>query len=114
MIRLLKKYRKQRAIYWQKAGVDEYGAPIYNDPVEIFCRWEDKVVWYQNERGEVAFAKTIVYLDFKPNLGDRFKLGALDPLNPPDVLSTDVSEVVMIEAIPDLKAKQFLYRGLLK
>lgn len=33
---------KQKAVYWGNPTEDGYGGLTFDDPVEIYCRWEDK------------------------------------------------------------------------
>ena len=42
-IGIAKRAMKQKAMYWAPLELDDYGKPTYSDPIEIDCRWEDKV-----------------------------------------------------------------------
>jgi hypothetical protein len=45
-MRIYRKCRRQKAIYWQRDGIDEYGRPVFKVPVIISCRWDTQN--YQN------------------------------------------------------------------
>lgn len=40
--RTIRRHAKQTLVYWEKTGSDGFGKPIFADPVEVKCRWEDK------------------------------------------------------------------------
>lgn len=37
----VKKYLKQKLVYWQKTGTGASGQSTYGQPVEVDCRWDD-------------------------------------------------------------------------
>jgi hypothetical protein len=70
---LVSKMRRQRARYWKQAGTDQYGDPAYDYPVDVACRWEDRVGEYRNAKGEVSTSTATVYVDRKMFVGDMLK-----------------------------------------
>lgn len=40
--RILKKFQKQKLLYWPKTGNDSFGKPIFGDVQQLPCRWEGK------------------------------------------------------------------------
>jgi hypothetical protein len=37
----LEQYLNQTMVYWAKTGTDNFGKPLFAQPVEVKCRWED-------------------------------------------------------------------------
>jgi len=102
--------RKQTAVWWKKLSADEFGDPAYDDPVEIACRWEDKAVRFLDEKGEVSFSRSVVYVDRVISVGDLLRLGELESGMTSDVSElTGFVEVRRFENLPTLRATQALY-----
>jgi hypothetical protein len=107
--------RKQKCILWATTGRDEYNRPTWTTPVEISCRWEDKIVEFLAPDGSRQLSNAIVYVDRDIELGSVLKLGALTSgiveATPFD--NDDVFEVRSFDKLPNLKATEFLRTVLL-
>lgn len=53
---------KQDAVYWGNPQNDGYSDFIYDAPVAIKCRWEDKVQFFQDRQGNEQSSRSIVYV----------------------------------------------------
>ncbi len=106
---LIKRMRRQRAVYWQRTAPDHYGTFGYAAPVEIACRWEDKIGEFRNDMGEKHASIANVYVDRVMSIGDKLMRGELesdtseDPREEPDAY-----EIQAFEQIPDINAKETL------
>lgn len=106
---VIKKMRKQWAVWWPKGANDEFGTVAWGDPVEIKVRWEDREGKIISKQQEIVPSMSTVYVDRDMNIGDRLMLGRLDTNTPPNPMETrDAYEIQGWEKLPDFKAKQFL------
>lgn len=74
--------RTQTATYWARSGVDNFGDPSFNAPVQILVRWVDSNEVFVNDSGEEERARSIVQLGQDVKSGDYLYLGtsaATDP-----------------------------------
>jgi hypothetical protein len=122
----IKRYLKQRAVYWAPAGSDMTGAQLYDDPVEVKCRWEDVHELFYNEQGEETVSNAKVLLDILPGGAEFQLLGVLwlapDKDNPalPQLTDEDsplanpgAAPIRRFDKFPDRLAKTFLRTALL-
>ena len=107
---IITRMRRQKAVWWSKSNVDDYGRPTWNTPVEIDCRWEDAAQEFVKEDGEVNFSRSIVYVDRDMEVGDVLLLGELDSgVDEADPKNNNGAwEVSRFEKTPNLKATEFL------
>ena len=107
-MRLLKKMRKQDAVYWPRRTEDQYSEKAYELPIDLKVRWEDEYVQSFDEEGRETIFTSTVFVDRDMEVGDRIMLGtAIDltgPLPPP----SEAKEVRKFERVPTLNAKDFL------
>lgn len=107
---LIKKMRKQWATWWTVGPVDEFGVKSFGEPVTIKCRWEDRAGEFVDARGFAINSNATVYVDRPMKIGDKLKLGAADSNTAPNPLEDrEAFEIQAFEAVPNLKAKEFLY-----
>jgi hypothetical protein len=57
-------------VYWglqsnESGGMayDDYGQPLYTDPVELKCRWEEVAKEFIDTKGTVQISRAIVYVE---------------------------------------------------
>lgn len=62
-MRIIRKMRRRKAVYWAPAGNDRMGKATFAEPIEIKCRWEDKVSEIVNSEGRTIVTTSIVYPD---------------------------------------------------
>ncbi len=81
--KVVAKFCVQTALYWGNPQNDGYGGFVYDDPVEMLCRWEDKtemnVGWVSTGHpGNIQLSKASVLLNDDVDLNGVFWLGSLD------------------------------------
>ena len=107
-MRLIKKMRKQDAVYWHPIGQNQFGEYDYDLPVQIKCRWEDEVVTSIDVSGrEVIFYYTI-YVDRDVAQDGMLLLGKLEDLTVPLPPHSTAKKVRRFEKLPDLRVKDYL------
>lgn len=70
---LLDRFKRQKAVYWERGGNDIEGRPTYSAPVVIRCRWEDKTQTFLDKKGNEQVSNTQVYTDNTLVLGSALK-----------------------------------------
>jgi hypothetical protein len=110
-MKILQKMLRHKAIYWQYKGIDEYGRPVFLDPIVIRCRWD--TFSNSNDIGDAQDARSVgmnvlpdrvlvvgSYLMF----GDETILSGLTE-KPPDVPNAYV--IKNQELVPELSFTQY-------
>jgi hypothetical protein len=111
---LITRMRKQKAIYWARSTIDQYGRFTFAEPVEIKCRWDDEAAQFLTPKGEEQVSRSKVYVDRDMEPGDRLQLGELASSTPDNPLdSQDSFEIRQFAKNPDLKAREFLRTAIL-
>lgn len=112
---IITRMRKQTAIYWAITDWNAFGQPVFADPVEISCRWEDITEKFIDKDGDVQLSRAKVYVDRDISVGSFLKLGSLDsgtdtatPRN-----NTGAWEVRRFEKLPNLRATEYLRTAIL-
>jgi hypothetical protein len=120
---LISRMRKQNAIYWPPAGVDDFGRVTTSEPIELTLaggvnnrvRWEDQVEEFKDGEGTLQASNAVVYVGQLPGggevavggflwLGDRADLtDEANPLN-----NEGAYPVRRVDKLPNLKASEFL------
>lgn len=115
---LIKRMRRQDAIYWRQIGVDSYGARLYDPPMGIRVRWDEKSSQYVNKDGEQVASRSTVYVPFDMKAGDMLLKGLFvgdsssssssDVPTIEDPKEAGAWEVMHFANIPNIRAKEFL------
>lgn len=102
---IISKMRKQDAVYWAPVGLDDNNRYIYDEPVEVKCRWDERSERDFNTIGEEINVKATVYVDREVALGGVLWLGLLvdAPLTPPEH-----NKIKIYRVMPNLRATEFL------
>lgn len=115
--------RKQAAIYWPPATVDDYGAPTQGALVELVLdgadnyrvRWEDKNEEFLDAAGTTRRSAALVYVPALPDGGEVEVGGFLwlgvraDLLDETDPTANEGAwEVRRVDHLPNLKATETL------
>lgn len=78
-MRILCDMRKQNAIYWPPADVDDFGHDTFGNLVEFIftqstgnfrVRWKDQIEEFLDATGTIRRSSAIVYLPLLPNGGE--------------------------------------------
>ena len=108
---LIKRVRKQWAVYWEpNGGVYQYGVQLYHPSEEIKVRWEDELVNVVDLGGREVVYQSMIYVgqDVKVD-GVLFK-GQLADLDDPSASppTGDAKKIRRFEKMPDLRNKEQL------
>jgi hypothetical protein len=109
MSSLKNRYMKQTCVYWAPGNADSgglaynnYGQPVYSDPVEKNCRWEDIAVTFLSTKGTEETSKAVVFVD-DIVVGGLLLLGdlssSLDLVDPRN--NEGAWEIRQVESIPN-------------
>jgi hypothetical protein len=77
---IVNRMRQQVCVWWKMTGTDEFGAPVFEAPVEITCRWEWKRMKVVMPRYETFTSKAKVYVERPIEVGDYLYLGSLSEI----------------------------------
>lgn len=119
---LIKRMRKQTAVYWALASsdsggiaYDDFGQPAFTDPVEIKCRWTDVSEEYIDAKGAKRLSHSKVYVDRDVDIDGVLMLGKIidvtDEENPRE--NDGAEEIRRFDKVPNLKATEFLLTAFL-
>ena len=109
---IITKMRKQTAVYWAPGdrAYDNFGQPLYANPVEIACRWEDVAVEFLDANGNTQISRSRVYVDQDVRLSGVLMLGPLDDVtySSQPKQNENAWEIRRFDKLPTLKATEFL------
>jgi len=81
---IIENARQQTAVWWsrQKQRNDDFGKPVVCDPIEVDCRWDDKIEQFIDAAGSPQMSKAMLMVDADIDfrIGDVLKLGTLKDL----------------------------------
>jgi hypothetical protein len=110
-----KRFLKGEAIYWRTLGVDDDGNKIYDDPVLLKVRWEDRTEMYLNAAGDTVACRSIVYCNQQITQGGILRQGGwediVDLVNP--FGNPDAWTIQRADRIPNRRQTKFLYMAYL-
>lgn len=52
----------QTCVYWAPTGFNAYTDPIFAAPVEVKCRWEEKQILFEDDKGNQLQAKAVAHV----------------------------------------------------
>jgi hypothetical protein len=111
---IIKRMRRQTAIWWKKGSPDQYGTNSFEAPIEVPCRWEEVGQEYLSAQGEKQLSRAIVYVDRKMVMGDRLAPGPLDSDTPDDPIEHAGSYLIeRFDVLPNLKNTESLFTAYL-
>jgi hypothetical protein len=97
-------FRCQKAVYWAASGINDYGVPTLDSPVEIDVRWDEGRTESINSQGSPVALDVQVVVDQDMVIGSVMWLGYLDDLPSP---LTSLYDVVQFSKVPDVKGREF-------
>jgi len=122
---LLKKVRKQVAVYWEPGHPDESGQEGFGNPIEIKCRWTDITAMEVKDNGDQFMSRAIVIVDRQLRLDGVLWLSTAKVTDPAGTALgqlTDANDpfenagalrIQRITRTPDIRAKNFIDRVVL-
>lgn len=113
-MRIIRKVLKMRAAYWEPGVPDDRGNRTFVAPVQIKCRWEERVQEFTGTNNEAMLSNAIVYVDRDVKLLGVLKLLEVgqtvntltDPANP--FANEKAWEIKRFDKLPTIKATQFV------
>lgn len=97
---------KQKAVLWAATGVDSYSEVKVSAAVEVPVRWETGQKEAIDPQGSTIALESTVYVDRVVAVGSILWLGKLvDVPGTP----TNLRQVVIFKAVPDVKGRKFRY-----
>lgn len=104
------KAMKQKAVYWGLSTLDAFGKPMYEDPVEIDCRWEKVQEEFVDANGDRVISKAKLIVDRDLELKGVLWLGELEDLIETDdpKENDDAWEIRLFKKTPDFKGTKFI------
>ena len=111
---IIKKMRKQKAVWWERLEPDKYGSFAFAEPEEIDCRWDDSGREFRNSTGQTEMSGATVYPDRVLKVGDKLRKGEMEtdePLDPKNLKTA--FEIKRFDQNPNLRATETLYTAYL-
>ena len=107
---LIKRMRKQTAVYWPLLSVNQFGKKVVGSPVEIKVRWEDISEEFLDSAGERQMSKAVVYVDRDVTLGGILMLGTISDITDDINIKENIGawEIRRFDNLPNIKASEFL------
>ncbi len=109
----VKRRLTQDMVYWRMAGNDGEGGFLYDDPVELKCRWEEKIEQVVTTMGEETVSRAKVFVDRKLTEGSYIYLGTLDDSTIGNDLKPESTEgsmrILSTSAIPSVDGRTVVY-----
>ena len=108
---IITRMRKQSAVYWGSPVSDGVGGWTWASPVQITCRWEDSIVEFKDETGQLQLSKAVVYVDQDVDLDGFLYLGTSASLPSDDSDPTVIAgayRILRFDDLPNIKATEFL------
>jgi len=111
-ISTVKRYLKQDAVYWGVSDFDGNGKPIYEQAIEIKCRWEDKGEQYVDKTGHDHVSNSVVIVDRDLVEQGVLWLGKLQDVESQQapLENEGAYEIKKRDKIPDRATKKFFRR----
>jgi hypothetical protein len=79
---------------WKKQSLDIEGNPVFSEPSEFVCRWEERAQRFQENSGDERISTSIIYLQdfFLLSIGDYVAEGSRN-----SIVSSTLTSVEKIE-----------------
>ena len=79
--KFIKKISVQTAVYWGNPENDGSGGFVFDEPVEIKCRWEDKIQTVDNSDGSEVVSDAFILTNEDLDEEGYLFLGTLDDID---------------------------------
>lgn len=96
------------ATLWRWSDTDEYSDPVFDSPIEISVRWEDRNEIFYDEMGNQRRSRSVVYTDQDVSYGDFLYKGSTVTVDPKSVDGS--KQVQSVQAVNDLSGGDTVYR----
>jgi len=95
-----RRYLTHQITWWKLVAINAAGEAIFNPPVVIAGRWEDKQELFRNRTGDEAVSNAEVLVDRDLEIGDYILLGA-SAIRDPSL--TQAQAIRQFTKTPDLR-----------
>lgn len=112
---IIRRMRRQNAVYWPKTGKDAFGKPKFGAAVPVKCRWVDTAVEYQHPNGQQRVSNAVVNPDMEMKPGDLLALMDFEDVDPDQdpLLTYKAKEIQRFDNLPNLRVTERLYTAYL-
>jgi len=105
MVFPIKRFLKQTATYWPViSDADQFGRPVYGDPVEIRCRWDETCEEFIDSRGSKQMSRAKIVTDTAVVAGGKLMLGTESY-----AVMDDAVEIKSANGVPDLYGNRVVW-----
>ena len=120
---IITRCQKGTCVYWPPGSeasalgrdFDDYGKPLYGDPIEMTCRWDDTSEEFIGKDGTRQISRAIVITQYDTKIGGVLFNGELssvtdldDPKN-----NDNAWEIMRVDRTPKLNYSEYLYEAYL-
>lgn len=112
---VVRKMRKQYAVYWERTGNDRHGNPKFAEATEVRCRWSEKQEEYRDADGVQRFGESGVFVDRSMPLGSwlwKGRIADVENLTTPEQ-NEKAGRIVYFKEVPNLKNTETLFKAVL-
>lgn len=120
---VITKVLKGTCVYWPPGSeasaegrdFDDYGQPVYSDPIELDCRWDDTALEFIDPTGTLQVSKSAVMVSQDVSVGGVLFNGTLSQAIDLDVPKNNDNawEIRQFEKIPNFKQTEYFRRAFL-
>ena len=105
----IRKFLKQKAVYWAPGTLDGFGGMTFLDPVEIPVRWTDVQKLFVNYEGVEVLSRSKLMVDQDLEVKGMISLMDLvDISSNQSPFDNNAFEVKAFMKMPDVKARQYV------
>ncbi len=105
----IKKFLKQKAVYWGAPVPNGFGGFTYGAPIEIAVRWTDKQELFLSYTGEQVLSRAKLMLDQDVEVRGMLALTTLLQLSSSQAPGDNTAyEIRAFQKMPDVRAKQYV------
>lgn len=71
-----------KATHWKLSSIDGFGKPIFEAPVTLNCRWEERFEYISGPQGVTISSRARVFLEVDVTIGDMLCNGESSSATP--------------------------------
>ena len=108
---LVRRGYNQPATYWGSPVPDGFGGHVFDAPIAIDCRWEERAEQFTNVTGDIDVSKAIVFVPITVKVGGYLLKGKSIATSPLTIAGAE--EIRQIMDIPSLRSASREIRAIL-
>ena len=109
----LPNFLRMRCVYWPPARPDKFGAMHYGDPVELKCRWDEKILEFIDTQKVKQVSQALVLVDQDLAAGGMLWLGTLAAAPPIPTPTAGAYVVKQFQKTPNVNCTKFVRTAIL-